>query len=112
MVAMTRARLDLVPLTQHIGAEIRGLDLHEKPNDETIEAIYRAWLDHLVIVFPGQKLEQEDLVRVTGYFGEMGMPRRPPQFFPKGYSRLLPGSCSSRTSARTASRSERCRTAR
>src|SRR5206468_5242656 len=91
MVAMTRVRLDVIPLTQHIGAEIRGLDLHDKPDDETIKAIYRAWLDHLVIVFPGQKLEQEDLVRVTGYFGEMGMPRRPPRFFPKGYSRLLPG---------------------
>src|SRR5881397_446081 len=91
MVAMTRARLDLVPLTQHIGAEIRGLDLRDKPDDEAIKAIYRAWLDHLVIVFPDQKLQQEDLVRVTGYFGEMGMPRRPPRFFPKGYSGLLPG---------------------
>src|SRR5438105_1530751 len=91
MVAMTNTRLDVVPLSQHIGAEIRGLDLHDKPDDETVKAIYQAWLDHLVIVFPDQKLEQEDLVRVTGYFGEMGMPRRPPQFFPKGYSRLLPG---------------------
>src|SRR5216117_3628434 len=112
MVAMTRAGLDVVPLTQHIGAEIRGLDLHDKPDDETIKAIYRAWLDHLVIVFPGQKLEQEDLVRVTGYFGEMGMPRRPPRFFPKGYYGSCRGSCSFRTSARTASRSEPCRTAR
>src|SRR2546426_9268672 len=86
MIAMTKARLDVVPLSKHIGAEIRGLDLHDKPDEETIKAIYRAWLDHLVIVFPDQKLEQEDLVRVTGYFGEMGMPRRPPQFFPKGYS--------------------------
>src|SRR3989449_4300496 len=91
MVVMTKARLDIVPLSKHIGAEIRGLDLHDKPDDETIKAIYQAWLDHLVIVFPDQKLEQEDLVRVTGYFGEMGMPRRPRQFFPKGYSRLLPG---------------------
>src|SRR3989442_8922875 len=89
MIAMTR--LDVVPLTQHIGAEIRGLDLHDKPDDETIKPIYQAWLDHLVIVFPDQKLEQEDLLRVTGYFGDMGMPRRPPQFFPKGDSRLLPG---------------------
>src|SRR2546422_10824167 len=88
MIAMTR--LDVVPLTQHIGAEIRGLDLHDKPDDETIRAIYQAWIDHLVIVFPDQKLEQEDLVRVTGYFGAMGMPRRPPQVFPKGDTRILP----------------------
>ncbi len=89
MIAMTR--FDVVPLTEHIGAEIRGLDLRDRPDDDTVKAIYQAWLDHLVIVFPDQKLEQEDLVRVTGYFGAMGMPRRPPKFFPKGYSRLLPG---------------------
>ena len=69
---MTRTRLDVVPLTQHIGAEIRGLDLREQPDEETTRAIYQAWLDHLVIVFPGQKLSPEDLIRVTGYFGELG----------------------------------------
>src|SRR5438309_3843318 len=91
MIAMAKARLDVVPLSKHIGAEIRGLDLHDKPDDDTIKAIYQAWLDHLVIIFPGQKLSQEDLVRVTSYFGTQGMPRRPPKFFPKGYASLLPG---------------------
>src|SRR5258708_1315953 len=91
MIAMTKSRIDVVPLTRHIGAEIRGLDLHDRPDDETVKAIYRAWLDPLGRVFRGQKLGQEGLVRVTGYLGERGMPRRPPQFFPKGYSRLLPG---------------------
>src|ERR1700704_3670489 len=91
MIAMTKARFDVVPLSKHIGAEIRGLDLHDKPDDETIKAIYQAWLDHLVIIFPDQHLLQEDLVRVTGYFGEQGMPRRPPKFFPKGYAKILPG---------------------
>ena len=38
---MTKARLDVVPLTKHIGAEIRGLDLRDKPDDETVRAIYR-----------------------------------------------------------------------
>ena len=91
MSTATKTRLDVVPLTRHIGAEIRGIDLRDKPDDETVKAIYQAWLDHLVIIFPEQKLSQEDLVRVTGYFGEQGMPRRPPKFFPKGYSSLLPG---------------------
>jgi taurine dioxygenase len=84
-------RLDVVPLSRHIGAEIRGLDLRERPDEATIRAIYQAWLDHLVLVFPGQQLSQEDLVRVTGYFGELGELHRPPKYFPKGYSRLLPG---------------------
>ena len=86
-----KAKIDVVPLTKHIGAEIRGIDLREKPDEATVKAIYQAWLDHLVVVFPDQKLSQEDLNRVTKYFGEQGMPRRPPKFFPKGYADLLPG---------------------
>jgi taurine dioxygenase len=86
-----KAKIDVVPLTKHIGAEIRGIDLREKPDEATVKAIYQAWSDHLVVVFPGQKLSQEDLNRVTEYFGEQGMPRRPPKFFPKGYANLLPG---------------------
>ena len=80
MNVMTKTRFEAVPLTKHIGAELRGIDLRQKPDDETIRAIYQAWLDHLVIIFPGQKLSQEDLVRVTNYFGTQGMPRRPPKF--------------------------------
>ncbi len=91
MNSEVRTRLDVVKLTKHIGAEIRGIDLRVKPDADTVKAIYQAWLDHLVIVFPGQKLEQEDLVRVTGYFGELGELHRPPKYRPPGFSRLLPG---------------------
>ena len=90
MNILTRPRFDIVPLTKHIGAEIRGIDLTAKPDDETIAALYQAWLDHLVIVFPGQKLEQEDLLRVTTYFGEIGPLNRPANLQPKGLARLLP----------------------
>lgn len=93
MNVMTKpgTKFEIVPLTKYIGAELRGIDLRTKPDDETIRAIYQAWLDHLVIVFPDQKLEQEDLIRVTGYFGEIGELHRPPKYFPKGYSKILPG---------------------
>jgi taurine dioxygenase len=87
----TSGKFDVVPLTKHIGAEIRGIDLREKPSPETVQAIYQTWLDHLVLIFPGQDLAQEDLIRATGFFGEMGALSRPPKFFPKGYSKLLPG---------------------
>ena len=86
-----KARFEVVPLTKHIGAEIRGIDLREQPDAETVRAIYQAWLDHLVLIFPEQKLEQEDLIRATGFFGEIGKLSRPPKYFPKGYSKLLPG---------------------
>ena len=68
MTVMPQAKLDVVPLTKHIGAEIRGLDLREKPDDATIQAIYQAWLDHIVIIFPDQKLSQEDLIRASKAF--------------------------------------------
>ena len=82
----TKIKLDVVPLSKHIGAEIRGIDLRDKPDEETVRAIYQAWLDHLVLIFPDQKLEQEDLIRATGFFGQMGKLSRPPKYFPKGYS--------------------------
>jgi len=91
VTADVMTKLDVVPLTKHIGAEIRGIDLRTKPDEETVRAIYQAWLDHLVIVFPDQKLEQEDFIRVTGYFGELGELHRPPKFRPPGFSRILPG---------------------
>ncbi len=82
--------LEIRPLTKHIGAELRGVDLRQPLDEATQKAIYKAWLDHLVIVFPDQKLEQEDLLRVSSYFGEIGALRRPPKFFPPGFNRLLP----------------------
>ena len=66
------APTDVAPLTQHIGAEIRGVDLRQRPDDQTVKEIYQAWLDHLVLVFPGQNLSQEDLLRATTFFGEPG----------------------------------------
>jgi taurine dioxygenase len=91
MSITTRTRLDVVPLSTHIGAEIRGLDLRDKPDDETVRAIYQAWLDHLVIVFPDQKLSQEDFIRATGFFGDIGELHRPPKYRPPGFAKMLPG---------------------
>jgi taurine dioxygenase len=90
MDAATRTKLDVVPLTRHIGAEIRGIDLRDTLDAETVRAIHQAWLDHLVLVFRGQQFSQADLIRATGYFGEIGPLSRPPKYFPKGYSKLLP----------------------
>src|SRR5262245_1104210 len=91
MSLMTQNRVEVVPLTKHIGAEIRGLDLKARPDDATIAAIYQAWLDHLVLIFPDQRLAMEDLPRVTHYFGEMGGLDRPAKYHPPGFARTLPG---------------------
>lgn len=53
--------------------------------------LYATWLDHIVLVFRGQKLDQSDHLRVTSYFGENGHIRRPPKYRPAGFDRVLPG---------------------
>src|SRR5215207_8469385 len=90
MDAALDTRLEIIPLSKHIGAEIRGVDLSQPLDVATSKAIHRAWLDHAVVLFRGLKLEQEDLLRVTEVFGEIGGLARPPKFYPKGYSQLLP----------------------
>src|SRR3954470_8116546 len=87
MNVLTKTRFEVVPLTKHIGAELRGIDLRETPDQETVHAIYQAWLDHLVLIFPSQNLSQEDFLRVTGYFGELGELSRPPKYRPPGFAR-------------------------
>jgi taurine dioxygenase len=91
MTLLAKTKFEIVPLSRHIGAELRGIDLREKPDAETVQAIYQAWLDHLVLVFPDQKLSQEDLIRATGFFGELGELSRPPKYRPLGFAKMLPG---------------------
>jgi taurine dioxygenase len=83
-------RLQFVPLTRHIGCEVRGIDLRDPVAPDAAKAIYRAWLDHAVLVFRGQQMTQEDLIRVTGIFGEFAPLGRPAHTLPKGFSKILP----------------------
>ena len=81
---------DVVKLSPMIGAEIRGLDLTKDMSPAVVAALYRAWLDHIVLVFRGQELDQEALLRVTSWFGQSGELSRPHNEFPKAYKKLLP----------------------
>jgi len=75
---------------------------------DTVKAIYQAWLDHIVIVFPGQQLSQEDLIRATSFFGAQGMPRRPRTSFRRLFENPA-GIMLISNIARTASRSRAAR---
>ena len=88
--AVAPATLQFVPLTKHIGCEVRGIDLREPVVPAAASAIYRAWLDHAVMLFRDQDLTQEDLVRVTGIFGEFAPLGRPAHTLPKGFTKILP----------------------
>jgi alpha-ketoglutarate-dependent taurine dioxygenase len=87
-VAPTTPRF--VPLSRHIGSEVKGIDLRNPLAPDVASAIYRVWLDRAVLLFRDQDLSQEDLIRVTGYFGEFAPLGRPAHTLPGGFSRLLP----------------------
>jgi taurine dioxygenase len=92
MVREARAAtaLQFVPSTRHIGCEVKGTDLREAVSPADASAIYRAWLDHAVLVFRDQDLTQEDLIRITGIFGEFAPLGRPAHTLPKGFAKILP----------------------
>jgi hypothetical protein len=92
MDAATTTRLEVVPLTKHIGAEIRGIDLRDDLDGDTVKAIRKAWLDHLVLVFRGQQFGQEDLVRATAISARSGRCRGRQSSFPRGSQSCCPTS--------------------
>ena len=82
--------IQVTPLSPACGAEIKGLDLTKPLSREQVQTIQDAWNKHLVLVFRGQKLSQDDQIRVTGYFGELAPLTRPAKFRPPGYDRVHP----------------------
>ena len=60
------------PLTSVIGAEIRGLDISQTLDAQTIADLRRAWLDHAVLVFPGQQLDPDQQRAFVSIWGTIG----------------------------------------
>ena len=54
-----------------IGAEITEIDLSRPLTDAQWNDIYAAWLQHIVLIFPGQKLTPEQLIGFAGRFGPL-----------------------------------------
>jgi taurine dioxygenase len=65
----TTTRLDVRPLTGACGAEVHGIDLATLDADGW-DAMYAAWLEHLVLFFPGQSLDPDAHVALGRRFGE------------------------------------------
>jgi taurine dioxygenase len=64
--------LEISPSGQACGATLRGLDLAEPLTDALVRQVRAAWLEHHVLAFPAQQIDDDDLERFTGYFGPFG----------------------------------------
>ncbi len=65
-----KASLEVKKLHPSLGAAVSGVDFNRPLPPETVAAIKQAWAEHLVLVFPGQHITDEQHVAVTRYFGE------------------------------------------
>jgi len=63
--------MEVVPLTSAIGAEVRGIDLREV---EDVTELRQALLDHLVLFFRDQHLDDESHLRLAERFGTVMAP--------------------------------------
>lgn len=63
--------MEVVPISNAIGAEIRGVDLSTNPGGSTMDAIKQAWADHLVLLFRDQRLSDPQLVAFSRNFGDL-----------------------------------------
>ena len=65
-----KSRVAVAPTGKALGAEVQGVDLRAI-GDEEFADIYRAWLDHSVLLFRGQNLTDEDLIAFSERFGDL-----------------------------------------
>lgn len=61
------------PLPAALGAEIAGVDLAAPDSATLIPKIKDAWAQHLVLIFRGQSLSDEQLVAFSRDFGELDL---------------------------------------
>jgi taurine dioxygenase len=70
--------IQVTPLSPACGAEIGGVDLARPLSAAEVRAIKDAWAKHLVLVFRGQQVSQDDQLRFASYFGELGDRKKAP----------------------------------
>jgi len=64
--------LEITPTGQPFGARATGVDLTGPLAPHTVAEIRAAWLEHHVLVFPDQAMDDDDLERFSLYFGPFG----------------------------------------
>ena len=77
MAQSSTSSIEVLPTRAALGADVRGLDLSGEIDDRVFAEIYKAWNDHLVLRFRGQRLDDNALVAFSRRFGELDMAPTP-----------------------------------
>jgi len=67
---LAQQTLDIRPVAGAMGAEIHGIDASRELDDDTVTALRKALLDHLVIFLPSQTLTPEQQLHFARRFGD------------------------------------------
>jgi taurine dioxygenase len=68
---MSQSSLAIRPLSSSFGAEILGIDLSKDISAMDQMVISELWAKHQLLLFRGQSLGEEDLVRTSRYIGDL-----------------------------------------
>src|SRR3974390_3497119 len=66
----TESAITVLPSGKPLGAKIRGADLGAL-TDADFAAIQKAWKDHSVLLFRGQRLTDDQLIAFSRRFGDL-----------------------------------------
>ena len=64
------ARITAVPSGAALAAEVGGVDLRNV-TEQDFATIHRLWIEHLVLLFRGQTLDDDQLIAFSRQFGEL-----------------------------------------
>lgn len=70
-IEATLSTIQIEPLSETMGAEIRGIDLGKSLDDVSIAAIRTAFHRFLLLRFPAQRLTEADQIAFSRRFGEL-----------------------------------------
>jgi len=66
---MAFQHIEVKKIAGALGAEVFGVDLSKPLSNAEAEEVHQAYLDNLVVFFPGQSLSPEALIQVADMFG-------------------------------------------
>ena len=76
--------ISVTRLSDALGAAVRGLDLRQPLDQAARDYVLDAFTEHMVLVFPGQDLTEDEQRRFAEQFGPLGVRKRAPEDRPEG----------------------------
>ena len=84
MATALKSGLKIEPLDAPLGARVSGIDLAQPLDAATVKTLTDAWHNHLVLLFPGQDVTQDEELAFATNFGPLGVRSRTVDRRPEG----------------------------